>query len=985
MKNRKLLSFLIAMLFTLGATVSAQSELISQIPDGIGKQIVSIHSFSSQTKHQEGPANLLIGDANDNEDKWCDNSSEMPWVIFELSEYYDLDKFVITDARVRESSNGNIAAYKIYTTTVEYDADNLDFGDGLTIEGWNTSDWELVVDKTLSEDDRNELSIKTDELTTPKKARYVKFVVTDKGYRFDNGNPENAVRIYGFDIYGTFAQKVDRGNLISVGKTVLGYYNAANKRERPTNIIDGNMTNVNSKWCFTSVKEDEPFRYVVYDLEGQYDMSEFKVYDRSAFGDETTDSNIYGCNIYVSETAPDMSLISGLEDLNTNWTQVADIEDALDIDIKEVKLSTPVKGRFVKLEIPYMKIPADEAVRLYQFEVYGTESAVPANDATLAVLRVAEGNFTPSFHMNTTEYTLDLVKEIESVTISGSASNKNATVTGFGTHALKLGENRLPIVVTSEDGSVTKTYTLIVNRAEKSAISTLESLTAPKGYFNLDFKSDRLEYKIDVRAEVNSIDIVAVPTEANAAIVGAGTYSLNSDETDITVTVTAEDGLAQTVYNITVYKNPENLISVNYGDPKGKRIVNIHSYSNKANDNENPYKLLIGERKNTNGDTGNKWCDNKSGQEPWVVFSLTDIYNIEKIVIRDGRLVEASNSNVANMSYYAVDFSLTGTEEDDFIEVAGDYTSEGDDEIVLDYDFGMNARYIRFRPIPAEGKSTVWIYGFDIYGTKAETVDRGSLVSVGKTIVDFSSNAGDRETPCNLLDGNIEYMVFNPNTGEESLVKNDPWAFNIKEKDAFVIIDLEQEYSNINEFRLYDSADWLKGYKVSLSTDGTTWNEVVSKTFEAEEKPKLDADGNQVFDEETGEPVMETVGPDPKVAAPAGPTRGRYVKVEFPVEMQSDNWNRVREFEVYVGGVESIDSVEANKALSIFPNPVKEGEMLNINAEGVARIYSLQGSLMSEQYVNGTISTNGLPKGTYIVEVRDNETKENAKAKLIVQ
>jgi hypothetical protein len=88
---------------------------------GVGKQIVSIHSFSAQTNPNEGATNLLIPDMATNTDKWCDASTAQPWVILELSNYYDIDKFVITDARIRELNNGNFSEYKIFVTDKAYD------------------------------------------------------------------------------------------------------------------------------------------------------------------------------------------------------------------------------------------------------------------------------------------------------------------------------------------------------------------------------------------------------------------------------------------------------------------------------------------------------------------------------------------------------------------------------------------------------------------------------------------------------------------------------------------------------------------------------------------------------------------------------------------------------------------------------------------------------------------------------------------------
>ena len=57
-------------------------------------------------------------------------------------------------------------------------------------------------------------NVKDHRLAEPKEARFVKFSM-------ELPTGENAVRIYGFDIYGKLKERTDRGNLVSVGKTFL--------------------------------------------------------------------------------------------------------------------------------------------------------------------------------------------------------------------------------------------------------------------------------------------------------------------------------------------------------------------------------------------------------------------------------------------------------------------------------------------------------------------------------------------------------------------------------------------------------------------------------------------------------------------------------------------------------------------------------------------------------------------------------------------
>lgn len=966
MKTRKYLYLIVCLAFAFPFANYAESELFSRYPTEVpGKQMVSIHSYSAQTRLEEGPVNMLFPEARNNEDKWCDNTSAQPWVIFELLSYYKINKFIITDGRIREKNQGNIAEYKIYVTTAAYDA---------SIPGWGEDAWQEVYHGV----DQGADSIKTIELTEPVEARFVKFEVLNKG-NTPNGTYENAVRVYGFDMYGEYSGPVDRGELISVGKTILKFEErGGNRREWAFNILDGNVINGNSKWGIPSYGQENNFHYAVIDLENMYDIKKFKLFDADYA--EPGTKNLDGVNIYVSTVAPNLGSINMIDpDPNTCWTMIVSSESESDKNEKEYTYSdsddlwkAPVKARFVKLEIPAAKAPdADPGrfTRIFQFEVYGTEAAVSDSDATLSLLTVSEGTLNPDFSVEELNYTVDVSKETNEILISASPNNKEALVAGAGLKSLELGSNTFSITVTSKDGTQTKTYTLTVNRALKSKIATLSSLNTSVGFMSPRFEANKLEYFIDVPYGTTEITLSGTLTQADAQVSGLGTVQLTPGQiNDLTVSVTSEDKSVTIDYQISVEYEEEGLISVNYGSPVGKRIVNIHSYSDKANNNENAYKLLIGKRLNTNGNTSNKWCDNKTA-EPWVILSLTDIYEISKIIIRDGKLVESSNVNVANVESYSVKVSTTGVEDEDFEEIASDFPEDGTNIIEIN-DLAAKARYIKFtftKGTKADGNvaSAVWIYGIDIYGKKAqEVVDRGKIISVGKTILSRSSNYSDRETPCNLLDGNVNYTAED-SQGEIKTIKHDPWAFSRQLGDGWAIIDLEKEYY-IDSLKLYDSEEWIQGYKLLVNATGedADWSEVFSQTYEAE---------TEEYEDENFETKTRIIGPDPKVGKLAEPVKARFVKLFIPVEMQSPGWNRIREFEIYGDDEHSgLRSLSSDKqTLVLYPNPVTRGETLYLNEKGKICIYSLQGTLIYQQRISGAtgISTSDFSKGSYIIQL----------------
>lgn len=340
MKKRTL--FLSVMAMMASASVFA-GDLLSVTPnDGNGVRVVRVYYDSGNPG--ERATNLLLDKTIEDNlpKKWCtannDGDNQID-VIFELSDFYDLDKFVIQDCQTQEN-DANIVDYKISVSETE---------------GWD-AEWTVVVDKT----DQGDVDTKIDEIT-PTKARYVKLSTFSTPL----------IRVYGFEIYGTkSAESVHPANLISVNKPILKYYDLANGNinEGPVGIFDGNTENLESKWCFARALDTDSLKYVVVDLLNQYDIKEFKLYDCKYL--EYND-NVMGYNVYVSETMPDLELITNLEDGNTNWTKVVDAyaKDRLLDDVKEDVLTSAVKGRYVKLEIPRSRTVG--TVRLYEFQIFG--------------------------------------------------------------------------------------------------------------------------------------------------------------------------------------------------------------------------------------------------------------------------------------------------------------------------------------------------------------------------------------------------------------------------------------------------------------------------------------------------------------------------------------------------------------------------------------------------------------------------------------
>ena len=352
--------------------------------DGTGKLRCLIHS-SGRTNDNEHEFYLNTREETRGK-KWCDNKTDKPWVIWEFTDYYKINRFWFEDARNHEPGSQNTPDWKL-----EYSLDG--------------QEWTEILHKT-NDGDR----IYKDESFDPVEVRYLRATFT---------KADGAVRIYGCDIYGEYSRPIEReNNLISVGKTILKSYDAVNMRETASNLING-YADKDHKWCFAQASKDDPIKFAVIDLEDTYDIEKIELVDCK--GGRENDRNLEDLNIYVSNTAPDLDLITPQGDTNTCWNLVASATAAGDQDIKtytfksksesdpeaepkEVKAkaeTAPVRARYVKLEVPFFigetQTNNTFTARVPALNVYGTKyvvgtgvGGIDADDAAISV-RTAAG------------------------------------------------------------------------------------------------------------------------------------------------------------------------------------------------------------------------------------------------------------------------------------------------------------------------------------------------------------------------------------------------------------------------------------------------------------------------------------------------------------------------------------------------------------------------------------------------------------------
>lgn len=331
---------------------------------GTGRMTCFVSSCSGRASSDEGPDNMNMSYIHPGR-KWCDTSTQNPWLVLEFTGIYEVSRFVFRDVEGREANCGNVPEYWVY-------------GRMKTSEEWTLLAHESdVADKGVK-----------DVVFPATEVRYLKLVFS-RGIRPD-GMADNAIRLYGCDVYGRKVGEVPRtdGN-VSIGKTVLAACDTPDAGASALNLLTG-VPSADRPWLPSApVLETDPYRYVVVDLEQTCDIKRLLIWDAKSMDADAVNMNAF--QIYVSRERPDLGLIGRQGDMNTCWTMVADKKAVGGLAKKTVSLTSPVRGRYVKLVFPRTASTMNNVERpaLYAFHVYGTvveeeEDALPAPSAAPA-------------------------------------------------------------------------------------------------------------------------------------------------------------------------------------------------------------------------------------------------------------------------------------------------------------------------------------------------------------------------------------------------------------------------------------------------------------------------------------------------------------------------------------------------------------------------------------------------------------------------
>ncbi len=92
--------------------------------------------------------------------------------------------------------------------------------------------------------------------------------------------------------------------------------------------------------------------------------------------------------------------------------------------------------------------------------------ASASRDATLKSLQVSPGNLTPEFSSDVDSYAVTVGTDVDKLIISADTTDEGASKVVSGNENLQMGENRVTLKVTAQDGETTKEYVIVVTKEE---------------------------------------------------------------------------------------------------------------------------------------------------------------------------------------------------------------------------------------------------------------------------------------------------------------------------------------------------------------------------------------------------------------------------------------------------------------------------------------------------------------------------------------
>lgn len=218
----------------------------------------------------------------------------------------------------------------------------------------------------------------------------------------------------------------------------------------------------------TRIGKSSSWSKVKYNGQTAYISSDYLTTKKPEEEKKSNNKNLKSLEVENYKLTPDFS-----KDITEYDLKVTEDVDKLNIKAvpEDEKAKVEIKGAdklLTGVNTIEIKVTAeDKTVRTYKINV--TKGDIAEEETGLSEMTVEGYTLTPEFSSNVHEYTLNIADpSVTSLNIDTKAFEENAKVEISGNDELKLGENIVTILVTSEDEKNTYTYQIVVNITEKT-------------------------------------------------------------------------------------------------------------------------------------------------------------------------------------------------------------------------------------------------------------------------------------------------------------------------------------------------------------------------------------------------------------------------------------------------------------------------------------------------------------------------------------
>lgn len=190
-------------------------------------------------------------------------------------------------------------------------------------------------------------------------------------------------------------------------------------------------------------------------------------------------------------------------------------------------------------------------------------AATDTTSADLSNLGIKPNDFS-GFSPNKTSYDVTVPENVQTIEVYAIAKNSSAKISGTGTQELAIGENKIEVVVSANDGT-TKTYTINIKREgenKENVSQTTEKVEEGLSELKVEnleltpkFATNVYEYSTKYIGEKTTLDIQAIVTEPTYTAEIVGNENLKEGENVVTILVSDKDGKNVATYQININKS----------------------------------------------------------------------------------------------------------------------------------------------------------------------------------------------------------------------------------------------------------------------------------------------------------------------------------------------------------------------------------------------------------------------------------------------